>query len=200
MSSKVSTLFSGLFCAGLLALSGNANAVFACFQGQQCNPYMPTPGSTPFSFSFTPGSGFNYIDPAVAIGYTYTITSGPNFAAVLLPTNGQAGGQTTFNLQFGTTTTTLTAGTAFDFTGFNPAGFASFTIDGINTSAALDPTNPNAFVTGLQFITNAPVTLTQTPIVAAVPLPPSFVLMGLGLLVLGMGMSVKPKNGHLKFA
>lgn len=198
MSSKSSKFLYSALCAGLLALSSNVHASLTISQGPPTNlyyPYMPTLGSSPSSFSFTPNpyGGFDFIDPAVATGYTYTITSGPNFAAVLLPTNGQAGGQTTFNLRFGTTNTTLTAGTAFDLTGFNSAGFGTFTIDGINTAAALDPTSPTAFETGLRFINTNPVTMTQTPIVTSVPLPASITLFGLGLLSLGLGMSIKSK-------
>jgi hypothetical protein len=108
-----------------------------------------------------------YYDPAVAVGYDYQVTSGPNFTTVELPVgftstgyklylgNGQGGFQTTAYA-------TLAGGVPFNL----PTGVSAFRILGISSGANVDPTSPSAFVTGLEFASQAPVTFDMTPIVA----------------------------------
>jgi hypothetical protein len=108
-----------------------------------------------------------YYDPPITVGYDYQVTSGPNFATIELPVgftttgyllylgNGQGGFQTTAYA-------TLAGGVPFNL----PAGVSEFRILGISSSANVDPTNPSAFVTGLEFASQAPVTFTMSPIVA----------------------------------
>ncbi len=91
-----------------------------------------------------------------------------------------------FELTFGGTTQTVAAGVQFFF----PAGGVSqFSVRGIETSAGLDPGNVTAFVTGLTFTGLGEFTGTMTPVIqfvpaAAVPLPGSLVLLGVGLAAL----------------
>lgn len=194
MSQGPQKKLKNLVLAALLALFSNqATASFSLpdlGDGSLTNPFMPNGfifGPTfSSSYNFTPTSEFIYIDPDVATGYTYSIYSGPNFSQVILPTNGQAGGQTSFNLHFGSNNFQLSTGTAFDFTAYETAGVSSFVIDGINTSAALDPTKTDVFVTGLKFVSNSPVIVTQIPIVTSVPEPSLLALFGIGMLWLGI--------------
>ncbi len=62
---------------------------------------------------------------------------------------------------------------------------SSFTITGIDAALMLDPTNANAFVTGVSVVNGGvPGAITQTPItteVNAVPLPASGVLLLSGI-------------------
>jgi hypothetical protein len=103
-----------------------------------------------------------YIDPPVAIGYTYEIGTGnPNFASVLLPEIGD----NVFTVEFangsGTVTETVIAGTPFVF----PVGGVNrFTVLGIEPTAGLDPDNVTAFITGLTFTGTGQFTGTMTPV------------------------------------
>lgn len=109
-------------------------------------------------YSFNIGSvspnSVTFIDPLVATGFIYTDGAGnPNFKNVDPVTNVGSGiydllvwNGTSFVL----VDSTLDAGQTFDFTenGFSN-GVSEFEITGIDPSAALDPTDITAFVTGL---------------------------------------------------
>jgi hypothetical protein len=101
-----------------------------------------------------------FIDPAIAIGYTYAIgPTDPNFASVILPNVG--GGQFTVSFPQNGTSVAVAADTQFFFPS---GGVSTFTVTGINPSAALDPSNGGAFVTGLTFVSAGSFTGTMTPI------------------------------------
>ena len=133
-----------------------------------------------------------FIDPVIAVGYDYTSTI--NVASVLIP-DPLPNGDSEFELVIpGVGTFALTAGTAFDLTTLDPAGFGAFTIQGIDTTELLDPNDPTAFVTGLTFVGGSAATtpvasVTMTPITlnvptggtAGVPEPHIAWLFGLGL-------------------
>ena len=125
-----------------------------------------------------------FIDPLLAIGYDYAIGAGdPNFASVIFPNVGDG----LYELIFGGTTRTVTAGVEFFF----PAeGVSQFSVRGIETSAGLDPNDVTAFITGLTWVGLGEFTGTMTPVVlfvpaAATPFPGSLVLFGVGLVALG---------------
>ena len=61
-----------------------------------------------------------------------------------------------------------------------------FRILGIEIGAALDPSDPTAFITALTFDSNGSFTGTMTPITESVPEPGSIGLFALGLTVLGV--------------
>jgi hypothetical protein len=100
----VKKLFRILLTAGLM-LSFHAGSAQAAFFGPDLgsdptNPFLPTvvdEGSFVFGFPVVvlqPGQ-YYFIDPEIAIGYDYVVTSGPNIASVLLPT---VGGDTSYDL------------------------------------------------------------------------------------------------------
>ena len=161
------------------------------------NPILPTPtpGVPGFRFpnvSVVAGQTF-FFDPDVAVGYDYAVTGGPLFSSVLIPAPLPQG-DSDFLLELGGFGNfPLVAGTPFDLLSVNPLGFSNFRISGIDTNELLDPTNPVAFVTGLEFTTAGTVNVTQTPIIQNVPDPvrtpePSS-LIGLGIL--GGGLVVR---------
>ena len=73
------------------------------------------------------------------------------------------------------------ADTRFQFDG---DGVTRFEIKGIEISAALDPKNPLAFKTGLEFGGAGDASIKQIPLVTAVPLPGAVWLLSSALLVL----------------
>lgn len=132
-----------------------------------------------------PGRIF-FIDPEIATGYTYEIT-GDLFFSVQAPSLGAvADGDGEYLLSYeqggSMFEQVLEAGDIFEF---GPDGVSSFTITGIDPALMLDPTNVNAFVTGVSVVNGGiPGTITQTPIttdVNAVPLPASGVLLLSGI-------------------
>ncbi|NCQ71015.1 MAG: PEP-CTERM sorting domain-containing protein [Microcystis aeruginosa W13-15] len=157
------------------------------------NPLLPTPNpSNPNGFTFpnvpVGNNGFGttnpiFFDPIVSVGYDYSVTGGPLFASVLIP-SALPQGDSNFILELpGFGNYSLLAGTTFNLLGVNPLGFSDFRISDIDPAEMLDPTNPTAFVTGLTFTAPGTVTVTQNPITVSVPEPSN--LLGLGLLGFG---------------
>jgi hypothetical protein len=104
-----------------------------------------------------------WLDPPMALGYTFSVGPGaPPFASAFVP-RPLPQGQSSFVIEYAGTTATLNAEQPFDFTAVAPQGVTSFTIRGINASEALNATNPASFVTGVSFAsiptTGFPVTI-----------------------------------------
>ena len=179
--------FRTLLIRGAMALAATVAAVPSAQAIMLVRPIMPigvVNGS--FLFSFVARPGMNFIDPLVAVGYDYALSdlASPAFQSVLLPSVGDD--QFTLSLLFGSQWTaagTLQSGTAHDF-GLN--GVREFRITGIEVSAALDPNDTGAFVTGLSFTGTGPVNMSQTPITAAVPEPATYALLIFALAALGL--------------
>lgn len=143
---------------------------------------LPTLSGGSFKYNFSVVSGIEYfIDPEIAIGYTYKIGLGdPDFATVTLPTGI---GDNLFDI-YGLDSSghwtilghDIMGGVSFDF---GPSGVDEFKVLGIEVGAMLDPTNTQAFITGLTFLGNGRFTGTQTPIVidTSVPEPGSLPLL-----------------------
>lgn len=155
------------------------------------NPLMPIVVDNTFSFDFNvvQPSQMVYIDPTVAVGYDYSVTSGSNIASVLLPTGF---GDNLFDLHLWNGSeyvfsSSITGGSEYDFA---PGGVSQFRILGIEESLAIDPNNPNAFVTGLTFVSPGQVSMLQSAITAQVnpvPLPSAgiFMISGIAGLIFG---------------
>lgn len=168
--------------------------------GTEEDPFLPISDATPEVFDFT----FNvvpqqirFIDPVIAIGYDYVVSSGPNIATVLLPTIASDDGQYEIYLWDGDGYDTLAGiaqdGVTFDFTAL--VGYASgvdrFRVLGIDQAALLDPALNTAFVTGLTFVSGGTVVMSQTAVTfdtdavnpgpTDVPEPATMSLLGAGL-------------------
>lgn len=162
--------------------------------GSPENPLLPmeddTPDSFDFSFVVTEPATPIFIDPIIAVGYDYVVSSGPNVASVILPNIGD-GEYDIFGWDGADFTTFLGdafAGIAFDF---GPLGVEQFRVLGIETSAMLDPLDNTAFVTGLTFTSAGAVVMSQTPVtfdtdsvVTSVSAPSVISLLGIGFLSL----------------
>lgn len=153
------------------------------------NPLMPVVTQAGYEFSFNVQLGQQiFIDPEVAVGYDYVLTSAgsPSFQSVVLPTVGD-GIFDLYLMQGGVWVDSgvdLQAGVAYDF---GAGGVRQFSIRGIETTAGLDPLNTNAFVTGLTFNGAGVVNMLQTPltVTVAVPEPGSYAMMLLGIVGVG---------------
>ena len=190
-------LFRTLLIRGAIALAAtvaavsSAQAITVIFPGETPgNPILPVSivGGV-FQFSFMPLPGVTFIDPLVAVGYDYALSdlASPAFQSVELPSVGD--NLFTLSLWNGSQWTaagTLQSGSA-NAHDFVVGGVREFRITGIEVSAALDPTNPLAFVTGLRFAGANLVNMTQAPITAAaVPEPATYALLIFGLAALGL--------------
>ncbi|NCR91372.1 MAG: PEP-CTERM sorting domain-containing protein [Microcystis aeruginosa G11-01] len=187
---------NGLTEAWIASLDGDPNSQPGT---TPTNPLLPTPNpSNPNGFTFpnvpVGNNGFGttnpiFFDPIVSVGYDYSVTGGPLFASVLIP-SALPQGDSNFILELpGFGNYSLLAGTTFNLLGVNPLGFSDFRISDIDPAEMLDPTNPTAFVTGLTFTNPGIVTVTQNPITVSVPEPSN--LLGLGLLGFGAFLTGK---------
>lgn len=104
------------------------------------------------------------MDPEVAIGYDFEVQSGPNFETVVLPAGIGDDEYEIWTIQSGELALledSLDAGVIYTFAG---PGVDFFRVLGIETDAALDPADFEAFVTGLTFVEGGQVSMSQTPL------------------------------------
>ena len=136
-----------------------------------------------------------WIDPVIAVGYTYEIT-GAEFQSVTAPSLASVADLDGYQLSYDGNIFTLLAGETHTF--LTPV--TAFELLGIDTSLGLDPLNPLAFPLGVSLTNVAPqggVTIAQTPITfdtdpstpptPGVPLPGPWALLlaGLPMMLLG---------------
>jgi hypothetical protein len=123
-------------------------------------PVIVNQGGFQFDFNIQQNQQI-FIDPIVAIGYDYVVSSGPNITTALFPTiPGDIDGyqvRTLGDVLLGT----VLPGQVFDFA---LGGVSGFLLTGIDPGALLDPSNPTAFVTGLSFVSAGFVQMSQNPI------------------------------------
>jgi len=160
--------------------------------------YLPivTPGQTPvYTFHADVVAGQTiYIDPTIAVGYDYSTGNGdPNFKSVTLPTGIGDDIYALYifdpQLQEYVFKGYIHGGDTYTFDG---DGVGKFRILGIEPSAALNPNDVTAFVTGLSFIKDGTFTGTMTPITQNVPEPCALLLLFTGIIgVLGAKRKMK---------
>lgn len=152
------------------------------------------PGSSPaFSFDVaSAGTNFVFIDPEIAVGYTYELVGGGTVAAFQAPTLGAVNDPDGYTLVLpdGTTFNVL-PGDVVDFVAEGYGNVTTFDIVGISEALMIDPLDATTFVAGFLFNgTGAGSNMLQTAIVvdtdAAVPLPPAVALLLAGLGGLGL--------------
>jgi hypothetical protein len=150
--------------------------------GDPENPVLPEideDGNFDFNFFVVQPDTTIYIDPLVAIGYDFVVNSGPLVKSVVIPKSIGDGLYDIYDGLDHLLAGNLPFGTVYDF----GAPVGAFSVKGIELSAALDPNNPLAFVTGLTFAGPGAVDLTMTPLTApanAVPEPSMILMFGLG--------------------
>jgi hypothetical protein len=173
-------------------------------------PILPDPdsfeGEGVWRFAVNaPPPGRRFYDPEISIGYEY-YTEGDlaNFADVYIPAP-LPNGDRAFTLIVSGQSFELLAGQVFDFTSIDPLGVASFKIVDIDTSEALDPADPMAFVTGLSFVDDGGSgngSMLMKPILAVPELATWAQALGglLVLFVLGMGKERKRAQARVSAA
>jgi hypothetical protein len=128
-----------------------------------------------------------YIDPEVATGYDFAVTSGPNIESAVFPIlAGDTDGYDIYGFDATTHAYDILLGHASGgvvFT-FANGGVSEFGVRGIDVAAGLDPNNTQAFVTGLTFVSAGDVSMTQAP-TAIVPEPETYAMLLAGLGILG---------------
>jgi PEP-CTERM motif len=149
-------------------------------------PLANLPAVTPagvYQYTMTVVAGTTYfIDPPVAVGYSFAIGAGdPNFASVLLPAVQANPFDVSFVYNGMSFSDMVAPKTVFDFP---TLGVDAFTVTGIDPADGLDPADTTAFITGLTFTGDGTFNGTQTPIteVVATPEPGSIALLASGLL------------------
>ncbi len=156
------------------------------------NPLLPVTVDTGYSFDFNVQANTQYfIDPLVAVGYDYQLSSSDasqSFASVTVASEVGDGVYALYlwnGSAFVDAGVVLQAGETYSFG--EPT--TRFSIRGIETSAALDPADPLAFVTGVSFTRSGAVNVLQSPLtvdVPAVPEPGSLAMLLAGLAALAM--------------
>ena len=133
-----------------------------------------------------------FIDPLLAVGYDYVVTSGPNFASVVLPTvAGDTDGYDIFGFNPISGLYDILLGHVADGVEFFFAqgGVSQFGVRDIDIDAALDPNDTEAFVTGLTFAGSGQVSMIQSPVTLFVPDQQADLPEPGGLLLLGAGIA-----------
>lgn len=131
-----------------------------------------------------------WIDPDVALGYEYTMTGG-EIAGVVAPPASLVADADGYVVEVAGLAFPLSPGATLDLLAEGLSGVTTLRIVGIDAALALDPTDPEAFVTGLIPVNVDPsgLLLTQTPITEidpsarAVPLSPIALLIATPILV-----------------
>jgi hypothetical protein len=127
-----------------------------------------------------------YIDPLVATGCDFAVTSGPNIESAIFPIlPGDTNGYDIYGFDATTHAYDILLGHATGGVVFNfgNGGVSEFGVRGYDESAGQDPADTQAFVTGLTFVSAGDVSMTQAP-TAIVPEPETYAMLlaGLGLV------------------
>jgi hypothetical protein len=172
------------------------------------DPVLPGPDDDPsdgFDLTVTVGDGGIgidpttpiWIDPPVAVGYIIEVDgAGPNFATATLSNMDFGDGLFDVSWWNGSQFVSIgefAKGNLINFLLINPDGISKFLIEGIETSAMLDPNDPTAFPVGVTFVNQGTgIPIKMTPITVDVPVPATTALFGLGLF--GIGVSLRRRK------
>lgn len=192
------SLYNELIEGGLAGSDVSVRVFGAADGSSETSPLLPdsvamAPDGTPtFGFDVgVTGTDIVYIDPEIAVGYTYEIEGGGEFSKIAAPST-----DTVADTDGYTVSMTLPTGEVVSFTLMPgeekelPTGITRLVLTGIDPSLMLDPLDNSTFVTGFLLAGSTESTsLTQTPLVvdseslSSIPLPPGALLMlsGLGL-------------------
>jgi hypothetical protein len=162
--------------------------------GSEFTPVMPSnpedlDGGFVFQLPEVTEEEVIWIDPFIATGYTYTVKDGGLFDAVVAPTQFSVNDADGYTIEYydaagNLVVVNLSPGGSYNFS--NPV--SEFVLKGIDESLMLDPTDGNAFVTGLSFATAGQFEVSQVAIQKYVDVsaPGSLALFGLGLAGLSL--------------
>jgi hypothetical protein len=135
-----------------------------------------------------------WIDPPVAVGYTYQTNNGVLVTEITAPSLASVADIDGYMLKINGVDYTLAAGAVFDVTSVVAGGVDYFEVSGIDVSLSLDPSNPLAFPIGVKTDATAAFSFTITPIVVntdpptgVVPLPATGLLY-IGAVLMGGGI------------
>jgi hypothetical protein len=145
--------------------------LYGTFGNTAGNPVLPNSGANGFFRFFNVASG-QFMDPPIADGFEYTMTSASNFTKIGLPEG--YGNNFTVIVGGNPVATGLGGGDAYVFAG---PGVPSFSLIGLNPD--VDAGNPDAFPLYMEFDTP---TASFDMSAIAVPEPSTFVLAILGLV------------------
>lgn len=152
-------------------------------------------GSVTFDFDLTEVAanadedGFVFIDPEVAVGYTYVLEGDGIITAIKAPTTGAVNDPDGYLVTVGTETVRLLPGQVLEIDPNDAV--KTFELFDIDPNLSLDPASGTAFVLGVQFDSiGAGSFISQTATtgpdpLAAVPLPASMLMLGTALAGLG---------------
>jgi hypothetical protein len=142
-------------------------------------PIVDSSGVYHFDFTVISDQTF-YIDPLVATGYDYKTGSGdPNIACVTLPSLQASPYDVSFSEGGSTVSDLVAGGSKFCFP---TGGVSEFDVTDIDADLGLDPSDPTAFITGLDFTGPGEFTGTMDPLVTSVPEPAAISLFASGLI------------------
>lgn len=131
-----------------------------------------------------------WIDPPIAVGYTYELNGNGSFASIVAPSLATVADLDGYTISIGGGVYALGAGATLDLMALGLNGVTSFALTGIDEALMLDPVNVAAFPLGISLVgVSGSVTITQTPITIDTSLPPVplpaagwMMLAGLGCL------------------
>lgn len=157
------------------------------------NPILPgnvDDGTAGWVFENIPvGTGTPvWIDPVVAVGYDYAVSSGPLVNGVTLMPGVGDGRYDIWMFENGAWQLFLANAEGGQHIEFGQS-VDRFRVTGIETSAEVNPDSPIAFATGLWFDGVGNATVTQTALtldVSPVPEPATYAMLGAGLALMGL--------------
>lgn len=201
-------LDTAIFLANMRAITLGGGTVFDGPGSSPDLPLLPVPGDDAadgFDFQiFVGDAGIGtdptqriFFDPDVAVGYEFTSNIGVTSLQVTVDLGDGMYNLSVWDGMAYNFFTTFAVDEIVDLSGFNMGdGVMRFLIDGIETSAMVDPTDDTAFVYGLTFANAGQLNLNQLPITVfvdpnpgtpggnGVPVPAGIYLLALGALVM----------------